>query len=198
MGNQSGHKCSEMHVRECVGFDASHLLGAPFPVTLYGGVGEKYCGKCGAVKGHIIKDPMELIAMVAVLRACDDMKLNGSEVKFLRKSMSYKAKDLAHKLDLDPAHLSRIENDKKPMSLVYEKLLRAAVCLKFIETAKFIGVDVSHVLSMNITSAKCVSKIFDLHLCLVEKDNVLRLKSHGAADGDLVRSWEGGDPKLAI
>lgn len=193
------HICKDIQLRDCINYDASHLLGAPFPVTLTGGVKEKYCNQCGATKGHLLKDPLQLIAMVAVLRACNDMKLNGSEVRFLRKSMSYKAKHLAEKLDLAPAHLSRIENDKVPMSLVYEKLLRAAVCLHYIDAAKCLGVDVSHVLSMEVTSAKCVSKSFHLVLCLVEKESVLRVVGEDTSVVSSNHAWKDDcGPKVAV
>lgn len=197
---KSDHKCSTFHLRECEAFDASHILGAPFPVTLHAGVYEKLCDVCGASSGHILKEPQQLVALVAVLRACHEIKLNGSEVKFLRKCMSLKSKTLAEKLALDPATLSRIENDKQPISEVYEKLLRAAVCLHFMECAHMLGVDVKGILSMNISAARCVSKVIHLDVTLVEqKVNLHDINSGNVHDKVVSASWrDDPDPRIAM
>ncbi|WP_299283949.1 helix-turn-helix transcriptional regulator [uncultured Tateyamaria sp.] len=199
MAGLDKHICRKIHVRECKDYDASHLIGAPFPVTLTGGVLEKHCEECNAKAGHILKNPRQLTRMVAVARACDDMKLNGSEVRFLRKSINLKAKELAEKLDIDPAHLSRIENGHLAISVVLEKLVRSAVCLSFLDEARIVGMDGSSILSMNIPSVVCSSRIFSLDLRLVEQNNVLHVVGGERSATVSSKSWKDDcEPKIAI
>lgn len=199
MSKCKGHVCERIHARECKDFDASHLLGAPFPVTLTGGVLEKHCEECGAKAGHILKNPKQLIGMVAVSRVCEGMKLNGSEVKFLRKAMGLKAKDLAEQLDLDPAHVSRIENDRRTISVAHEKALRQAVCLHFIDDAQIMKMDGSKIFSMQIASAVCATRLFSLDLCLVEQKHELRVVGGKGSATVSSKSWKDDcGPKIAV
>ena len=50
--------------------------------------------------------------------------LNGSEVRFLRKRLGKKALEFAKEVGLDPATLSRIENNKQDASESTDKLIR--------------------------------------------------------------------------
>lgn len=200
MKQKSTHQCTTFQLRDCVDFDASQLLGAPFPVTLTGGVVEKLCSECGAHMGHILKKPSELIAMVAVLRACNGLKLSGSEVRFLRKSMNLKAKELADELTLDPSHLSRIENDRQCISDVYEKLLRAVVCLHHFDAAQELKVDIRRVFSMTIPAVTPVPKVFNLELHMEERKTSLRsIGTEHRVISNSVVSWKDDcDPKVAV
>ena len=151
-------------------FDASGLLGTPFQVFIEDAVKEKSCVECGEVLGHVIPMPDNLVAVAAVLRATNPIKLNGAEIRFLRKSVGLKAKEIANRMDISAEQFSRYENGKRPISEVYEKLLRAEVCLHHLESIKRIDVDVRGLLAMKIISVRDVGKPLSLHLVRVPSD----------------------------
>ncbi len=89
---------------------------------------QQRCAQCGQSRGITIPNLPGLIAAVAVVRAINPVKLGGAEVKFLRRALSWKAKELAEKLNITPEHLSRVENEAKVLSEQPEKYLRLLVC----------------------------------------------------------------------
>jgi transcriptional regulator with XRE-family HTH domain len=147
-------------------FSVAELVGAPFPVVLENAVKEKVCKSCGAVQGHVIPEPDQLSAIVAVLRVCDPMKLNGEEIRFLRKSMGWKAKELAQKLSISVEHMSRFENGKVIITEGYERFLRALICLGHIEATPHIDVDPRDIANMKIVPACDASKRPELRLIM--------------------------------
>ncbi|MEZ5870758.1 MAG: helix-turn-helix domain-containing protein [Nitratireductor sp.] len=165
-------KCEKggLQSRTVAEFDASAILGTPFSVVLHNAVKEKMCPKTGIVLGHVLPMPEKLISVAAILRTCEPIKLNGSEIKFLRKSMDLKAKDLADRLCVSPEQYSRYENDKLPISNVYEKLLRGEVCLHHLDNVKHIDIDIRGVMAMKIQSAHDIEKPVVLRLAPVFVD----------------------------
>lgn len=147
-------------------FDVSGLLGAPFPVILEKAVKEQFCANCCQILGHIIPQPDQLSAVVAIVRSCDQNKMNGREIRFLRTTVGWKAKELAKKLSLSAEHLSRYENGRAAIGEVYERLLRALVCLAHIEKVPFIDLDLSTFTEMRILSARDSEEQTVIRLCL--------------------------------
>lgn len=126
------------------------------------------------------------------------MKLNGTEIRFLRKSMGLKSLQLAEKLAVSPEHLSRFENNKQPITEVYEKLLRAAVCLHHLDDARGLSVDVKKVLSMKIVSAVCSENAVVQELFLSDTDETQNL-TPGIEAPDTQSKWHDGDyQKIAV
>mgnify|MGYP001796679033 CR=1 FL=1 len=158
MGQNSSHKCKEIKWMPLKGFDASAILGSPFKVILQNGVHAQVCTECGAEQGHVLDRPRELIAATAILRAFEPSKLNGAEIKYLRKTLGLKAKELASEISVTPETLSRFENNKQPISESAEKLLRAAVCLRHVDEAKGLNVNIAGLTSMKIPSVWDSSK----------------------------------------
>lgn len=151
-------------------FDVSELLGTPFPVVMHESVQIKSCETCGKVIGHVIPVPEQLVSIVAILRACDPLKFSGRDIKYLRKSLCMKSKELAGRLKLSAEQYSRYENDKAVISEVYEKLLRAIVCLQHLESVQYIEVDISSVINLNILSARSIDQPFKIDLIKVDTD----------------------------
>ena len=131
---------SSVEKRDLDVFDATGLLQSPFEVYLHDAVTEVVCSDCGSTLYPIIPRPQLLIAVVVVLRALDSPKLFAHEVRFLRKALGPKAKDVAAKLGVSPEHLSRWENGKAAISESAERLLRALVCMKHIQITHRLGV----------------------------------------------------------
>lgn len=104
-------------------FEAADL-GAPFKVVLHDAVKVTKNNATGAIILYSIPDLDGLIAEVVVSRTLHPRKLSGSDIKFIRKALSMKQKDLAAKLDLSVEHLSRCETGALPFAPASEKLLR--------------------------------------------------------------------------
>ncbi len=66
----------------------------------------------------------KLMAAAAVYRCTLPRRLNGKEMRFIRKAMNKSATDWADHLSIDKSTLSRWESNKQPMSVNAEKLLR--------------------------------------------------------------------------
>jgi putative zinc finger/helix-turn-helix YgiT family protein len=73
-----------------------------------------------------IPNPEQLHKMIA-MDICKNKKalLLPEEIRFLRKELYLKAKDLARSLGVDSATLSRWETGKRPIGEGYDRLLRA-------------------------------------------------------------------------
>jgi transcriptional regulator with XRE-family HTH domain len=161
-----GHQ--EIEKRRLNEYDASGLLGSPFPVILHNSADEKYCSTCDERISVVLPNWTDLVAMVAVSRAIHPCKLTGAEIKFLRKSLSRKAKEFAEELALSPEQYSRFENDKQPISEVYERLLRASVCLGHFDQAYRLKIDVRELLAMRIKGVRPCEESFEVQLELGE------------------------------
>jgi transcriptional regulator with XRE-family HTH domain len=168
--NLEGTTHKGVGIRRLAEFDAKDLIGTPFPVILHDSVDEKYDLDSGEVLSHVIPNVRALIAVVAVMRAAKEQKLSGEEIRFLRKSLGRKAKDFAEDVGISPEQLSRYENNKQPISLIYERFLRAAVCLGHFDEAYRIGIDMKNLLAMRIRSACLAEDRCVMHLCLIPED----------------------------
>lgn len=87
-------------------------LGAPFKVVLNSGVTfgiDKDTGE----ETVSIPDTIGLINAVVRARVQHERKLNGEELRFIRKAINVRAKSLAELLDITPEHYSRCEGGDK-------------------------------------------------------------------------------------
>ncbi|MFN9096336.1 MAG: hypothetical protein ACK5WN_18785 [Alphaproteobacteria bacterium] len=100
-------------------------LGLPYPVVLINAAVE-HVDAAGNVLGVSVPDLEGLAAAVAVARAFLPVELTGSEVRFMRKVIGMSAKDFAEALKLDPASLSRWENNKQTLGGWAESQVRLA------------------------------------------------------------------------
>lgn len=109
-------------------FDVDNL-GGSFKVTLVDSVRCSYDIKLEKERVDI-PDEDGLINTIATVRAIHQRKLSGPDIKFLRKHLGLRSKELADHLDVTPEHLSRCENGDKTLSANSEKLLRLLVLMK--------------------------------------------------------------------
>ena len=100
-------------------------LGLPYPVVLINAA-EEHSDAAGNVLGVSVPNLEGLAAAVAVARAFLPVELTGREVRFLRKVIGMSAKDFAEALKLDPASLSRWENNKQTLGGWAESQVRLA------------------------------------------------------------------------
>ncbi len=99
-------------------------IGAPFKVVLNDAVQVTFDKATGAVVDYVIPDLDALLCEIVLSRVLHPRKLNGAEIKFVRKALGLKQKDLAEKIELAAETLSRIEAGAQPLSPGNEKLLR--------------------------------------------------------------------------
>jgi putative zinc finger/helix-turn-helix YgiT family protein len=96
-------------------------------VYLYG-VNQYKCAKCRETAVDIPKI-RELHLMIGRILVCDDSPLTGPEIKYLRKELRLKSKEVADFLSVDVATYSRWENSKIPIGATADKLLRTLYIL---------------------------------------------------------------------
>jgi putative zinc finger/helix-turn-helix YgiT family protein len=87
------------------------------------GVLQYRCPKCGEMSVEIprINDLHLLIGKALI---CRKGLLAGDEVRFLRKEIGMKGKELAAALSMEPETYSRWENGKRPVKACHDKSLR--------------------------------------------------------------------------
>lgn len=133
------------------------MVGLP-NIILLGAVEQQICGECGAENGIRIPDLEGLEAAVAVARIGVPIKLNGEEIRFLRKALGLRSKDLAECLQVREETISRWENGKEVMGPQYEKLLRLFVGCTLSEKAPGVDFEEEAIVRMRIPAVMEVSK----------------------------------------
>ncbi len=83
----------------------------------------RQCPKCG---NRVVAIPRleGLHQMLAFLVATQTARLSGAEMRFLRKHLGWSGSDFAKTIGVAPETVSRWENEKEPMGVVAERLLR--------------------------------------------------------------------------
>lgn len=89
------------------------------------GITQYVCGSCGESYASIPN--MQKLHRVIGSLICEKRKalLKPEEIKFLRKDLHIKAKDLAQTLGVTPQTISRWENGKKEIGEPHDRLLRS-------------------------------------------------------------------------
>jgi len=129
------------------------IVGLP-GVVLVDTVEERYCVKCGAVASVLFPNLPGMIAAIALARVKHRQKLTGREVRFMREALGWSSTELAEKLGLDAATMSRWENDRQRIGSASERLLRVMVCEFLAAKAPAINTDLREVMLMRIEPAK--------------------------------------------
>lgn len=118
-----------------------------------------------------IPHPDRLMAAAALFRCTLPQRLNGQEMKFVRKSMGMSAKDWAAQLSSDPSTLSRWESGKQPISVAHEKLLRLTAIFSLRRDAPGIDFDKKDVTQLRLEGFAQADKFLSMtfYLTNIEK-----------------------------
>ncbi len=116
-------------------YELNKALVGGMHVVVNDAVDTLVCDRCNAVVREDIPDLPGLMAAVAVTRATEPLKLNGKEIRFLRKCLGDSAKALAERLDVTEETVSRWENGHLAIGNATERLLRLEVCRRLQEQA---------------------------------------------------------------
>jgi transcriptional regulator with XRE-family HTH domain len=128
MERMTDHDCSECRVEKfATEAEPFHFVDSGLPNVYLVGIKYLVCD-CGRVVAEIpaVKQLMRLIAHDLVTSPFD---LMGTEVRFLRKRLGKKASEYCTYLGVEPETLSRIENEKQPLSVQAQKLARLSYCV---------------------------------------------------------------------
>jgi putative zinc finger/helix-turn-helix YgiT family protein len=118
-------------------------------VDLVNTVEEITCKKCKEQEVSF-PDFNGLLAAIAVARVKTPIKLNGAEIRFLRKALEITAKELAEHLGMREETVSRWENNKENISPPAEKLLRLLVAKTLADQTPGISVGEMEILHMPV------------------------------------------------
>lgn len=98
------------------------------------GVLQYKCGKCEDISIEIPRIN-KLHLLIGKNIVCKKELLKGQEVKFLRKEISMKSKEMAAALSMEPETYSRWENGKQDVAACHDKTLRMIYVLNASERA---------------------------------------------------------------
>ena len=130
-------------------------FGAPFKIILDNCVKATF-DESGNLLTYHIPDPEGLMRVVVLTRILNERKLTGPDIKFLRKAVCVKQKELAAKIEMEPETLSRCESGVKPIGPASEKLLRLFLFKTVIKHHKMKGCEAKTKLE------KALDALFDL------------------------------------
>jgi transcriptional regulator with XRE-family HTH domain len=133
----------EQSNRRIIGKFLDEQMG--LPVLL---VDSAYKAESSGTEGVVVPDVSGLEAAIAVARVMNDFKLNGKELKFLRRAIGLKAVDLAKFLDVSAETVSRRETGKELISTNDERVLRLRVYRTLKDRAPVVEADADIILNM--------------------------------------------------
>jgi DNA-binding transcriptional regulator YiaG len=124
-------------------------LGLPYPVVLLNGVEEEIDDTTGERIGISIPHLEDLVATVAIARILEPLRLDGAEVKFIRRVLGRSAKDFAAILEMAPETYSRWENGKQTVGAWADKQVRFAAIVVLREKVARVSADAEAVVNMH-------------------------------------------------
>lgn len=96
------------------------------------GIVQYKCSNCGE-SGVEIPQIKALHRLIAKDIVCKKELMSGDEVRFLRKGLRMKSKDIADALSMDPSTYSRWENGKQEIAACHDKQMRLLYILNAAE-----------------------------------------------------------------
>jgi len=113
-------------------YDACGLNVKIFGITQY------VCDSCG--ESYVSLPQIDQLHRVIGAQICVENKalLMPEEIKFLRKDLHLKSKELAKTLGVTPSQVSRWENGQKPIGEAYDRLLRSIYMMHAEEEVRMI------------------------------------------------------------
>src|SRR5229473_1735267 len=105
-----------------------HFVDSGLPNVYLAGIKYWVCQKCGKQSANI---PALNELMIKIARAVvgQEARLNGAEIRFLRKRLKKKSAEFGKIIGVTPEQISRWENDGNRPSESADKLIRVFFCL---------------------------------------------------------------------
>ena len=128
------------------------------PVMLLNAVSEARCSNCGTTESTLIPNLNGLIASAAVERVSIPIRLNGQEIRFLRKALNLSGLELAEILGVRNELISRCENDAEPLGPHLERNFRSFVFLR-LRRYTLIKLNLEHLLTMRFEDVRSTNPV---------------------------------------
>lgn len=105
----------------------NHLyVESGLPNVVLAGIEIHRCPKCGTFE-MLLPRVTELYRVIAMTVIYKPARLNGAEVRFLRKYLGWSADDFAVHMGVDPTTVSAWENERRPFGTSSDRLLRLMI-----------------------------------------------------------------------
>lgn len=118
-----------------------HLLGLPYPVVVRNAAVAKVDPGTDEVLAVAVPDTEGLAAAVAVARCLLPVQLAPEEIRFLRRVLGLKSKEMAEAIGTDPSTYSRWEGGQQGPGEYVERVLRLHVCAALAERVPAVNYD---------------------------------------------------------
>lgn len=112
------------------------MLGAPFEIVLINSV-VLTLNNSGETKSHFIPDLTGLGFAIIIGRNLHAASLSGSDIKFMRRVLGLKSKNVYPHIGVSREHYSRVENSNVNLPKCSEKLLRIFFIVSAIDSANY-------------------------------------------------------------
>jgi putative zinc finger/helix-turn-helix YgiT family protein len=149
-------------------------LGLP-GVVLKNAVEEIYCTNCGMVDSVHFPNMAGLSAAIAVARVQQSTRLNGADIRFLRKALDLNQQELADLMGVRNETVSRWEAGRQPIEAPSEKLLRALTAIKLSDQAPAISLDFKKLIEIKVAAVRKKPQPIPL---VLEPTRVLKKVNH--------------------
>ena len=151
------------------------LSGLPYPILLINSVTEKRDAETGEVLGHGIRNLPGLLAAAGLARLLEPVRLSGQELKFVRKTLDLKAKELAEAVNITPETLSKMENDHDGIGEYSERMIRLYACDVLAKRAPAIDYNAGMITGMKVQKHWPGGEVPTFAFCTLKmKDSVTR------------------------
>lgn len=118
--------CGAMSVRTVTLGEHAEEMGG-YKVKLIDCVVEETCGSCGRTSTSV-SDRIGLMKTIALTRMLTPIKLDGTDIKFLRETLGMSGRAFAETFELTPETVSRWENNERGIGGLTDKLVRHTAC----------------------------------------------------------------------
>lgn len=120
-----------------------------------------------------IPDMQGLVHAAAVYRALDPVRLDGKEVRFMRRALDMTQVEFGAIMDLTPEHVSRWETGAKGIGSATEKLMRHNLCALLYKDVLALDYDPSVIANMHFVELKqgAQREPMEMHRVLVKHDH---------------------------
>ena len=142
--------CSSTDVERVI-VESFDYDGFGIPIILFRSVLRTECRTCKHFS-HAIPRLGELAATVAIDIAMQPTRLTGDKLKFMRKAMSLKARELAVKLNTSPETISRLESNSIEISDAMDLRFRLCVISELRTKAPGVEIDGAIIAAMANTA----------------------------------------------
>jgi len=147
------------------------------------------CEKCDQ-RAVLIPEHEGLIAAAAIGRVMMPLKLDGSEIRFVRKALGWTAAQLAERIDVTPETISRWEQGHSAISPKCETHLRIVAASTLSELAPAIDVDLMKIGKMQVCSVRESSEpvLMEFELVKVKQEHQKAFSWDTMDEGHMARA----------